>query len=748
MLRTILDPLEQSSLAPAFGTWGKPPDHVAWVALGVAVLLTVVAILPRGPRAAASLFDFASIDDLAQRRRFLILGGFVAAFLSLGYIAYYLRGGPRFVDATSYFLQGRALSHGDLSWKIPDPSASFRGRFLLFDAATGKASGIFPPGYPLLLAAGFLFGAPMVVGPLLAAAIAIATYALAKELFVGELGPRVTTASQVRVEGVGRVALVLSLVCAALRYHTAETMAHGASALAITAALVFALRARRTGITSYFAAAGVAAGFAFATQPVSALPVIAVVLVLAFGAQRSARASSVASAVAGALPGFALLLLAGGASGGAGFHVPQIDYYAISDGPPNCFRYGFGAGIGCVNEHAAYVAKYLPNGFGPVEALLTTARRLRFHAEDIANLEPLAFLALVPFVKRTPQNRAPLFALLVVVGIVLVYAPVYFDGNYAGGGARFFADALPVEHALVAFSVARLFPAISLARKAIVVVALACAGFAVHGAHAHEQLANRDGGRPVYEPDVTREVGVKQGLLFVETDEVFNLAHTPGETQSHGLVAARLRNDDHDRLVYDRGGHEPVHRYVTEPGQPPTTPQWIPPPPATNGTNETWRFEAESDWPPLSQARGWAAPFAAESGSCASNGHALELVPAGGAGTIASASIALPVPRDGRWRITPRVLRRGGRGRGTLVLEASGQELATWSWSDDLGLAAAGAPGAEDRVDGACVDLAPRDVELDAARAPQLVIRAEGGTVTIDRTNLSGAIVAAGGSAR
>ena len=94
------------------GTWAKPPDHVAWAALGVAVALLLFALSPAGPRALGSFLELASIDDLARRRRFLTIAGFAAAFLSLGYVAVYLHGGPRLSEATSYFLQGRAASHG------------------------------------------------------------------------------------------------------------------------------------------------------------------------------------------------------------------------------------------------------------------------------------------------------------------------------------------------------------------------------------------------------------------------------------------------------------------------------------------------------------------------------------------------------------------------------------------------------------------------------------------------------------
>ena len=73
----------------------------------------------------------------------------------------------RIVDATTYFLQARAFAESGFTFPVPEPSASFRGRFLLWDEARG-ASGLFPPGWPIVLSLGFRLGAPMVVGPALA----------------------------------------------------------------------------------------------------------------------------------------------------------------------------------------------------------------------------------------------------------------------------------------------------------------------------------------------------------------------------------------------------------------------------------------------------------------------------------------------------------------------------------------------------------------------------------------------------
>jgi hypothetical protein len=146
--------------------------------------------------------------------------------------------------------------------------------------------------------------------------------------------------------------------------------------------------------------------------------------------------------LAAAIPGVAFLVLAQRAQTGSWFRSSQEMYYAMSDGPPGCFRYGFGKDTGCLYEHGDFVRSHLASGYGLVAAIGTTARRLKAHAIDALNLEPLALLVLWPLLGRM-RTKAGL-ALLVVGGQILAYAPFYFDGNYPGGGGRFFADVLPV----------------------------------------------------------------------------------------------------------------------------------------------------------------------------------------------------------------------------------------------------------------------------------------------------------------
>src|SRR5580700_4474806 len=233
-----------------FGVWSRPPDRPAQAACALAVFLLVVALVPRGPRWLGNTLDFSGLPDVSRARRFVTVASFAAAFLSLGYIAFYLRGGPRAPEAAAYWLQGRAMSHGLLAWATPDPTASFRTAHLL-SVVPDRLSGILPPAFSILLAAGFLVGAPMLVGPLVAAALVVSTWLVAHELAAGarERDPA-------RAEMVARIAVGMSLVSAALRHGTADVVPDGAAATVIAVTMTAGLRARRTATPEMFGLAG------------------------------------------------------------------------------------------------------------------------------------------------------------------------------------------------------------------------------------------------------------------------------------------------------------------------------------------------------------------------------------------------------------------------------------------------------------------------------------------------------------
>ncbi|HYQ26829.1 MAG TPA: glycosyltransferase family 39 protein, partial [Polyangiaceae bacterium] len=549
-----------------YTTLGWPPDGVAWAALAVAFAL-VPLLHFRGRLALGSALKVEFVLPALACS---------AALLSAGYVSFYLRGGPRIIDATSYYLQARAIAHGYFAFPVPVPLASFAGRFLL-PSAPHSLSVIFPPGYATVLALGFLLRVPMLVGPILGALIVLATYALAREL-------------SGRTD-VARVAAGLSLLCAALRYHTADTMSHGLCALLLCVGALTALRARRWDALL----SGLALGWLVATRPVSG--VVGITLAL-FLLERTARRWAWFGL--GLVPGVALLLLYQRSATGSWFASTQLAYYALADGPPGCFRYGFGPGIGCLYEHGEYVRARLVHGYGIREALGVTLRRLAVHSIDIANAAPLALLCPVGawFARADRRVMALFYACL---GLMLAYSPFYFDGSYPGGGARLFADVLPIEHVLLAMAVVRL-------EWRTLALPLSLAGFAVHASFSHRALAEREGGRPMFEADVLRSAHVDHGLVFVDTDHGFNLGHDPARLDAHTrVVVARHRHGAHDWLLWNRLGRPPSFHYSYDAGASGASGALSPYLPSEDGVTAL-RFEAESEWPPLAVDQGWVQP--------------------------------------------------------------------------------------------------------------------------------------------
>lgn len=645
-----------------------PRDAPAWAALGLAIVAVVLASRPR-------LLD----GWLRHPRRTLFVLSGVACVLSVGYIAHYLRGGPRIIDATSYWLEARALAKGWFAFPVPEPSAAFRGRFLV-PAPGGEAlSGIFPPGYPAFLALGFLLGAPLAMGPLLSLLLTLGTYALALRLF--------------RDEKLALFAALSSVLCAALRYHTADTMSHGWAALLFVVALL-CLVGEAPRRWSLVLGAGVATGWLIATRPVTGMVCLVVGLLLLVRSEPK----KLAWLGLGLVPGLALLAVHQQAATGSFFGSTQLRYYALADGPPGCFRYGFGPGIGCLHEHGDFVREHLPNGLDLRAALGVFGRRLWLHLSDVQNAWPLGILVPVAIWMGRRDAQVRLLGFLIVFAMI-AYTPFYFDGNYPGGGARMFAEALPFEHVLVAWLAMR----VAWLRF---VPAVALGGFAFHTAGYHRALTEREGGHPMFEPDILAEANVRSGLVFVESDHGFALGHDPGARDPKSeLVVARRHEDARDHALFVALGRPPTFLYTRATDSPARITPFVVP--------ESDLLEAEADWPPLAVRGGWV-DATYPSAACLGGSGALSLH-ATGAGPL---EVHLELVPGGSVLLVPRFVAQA-RGPVHVRLSIAG---ATWE-------------GVRTLERNECWEPAGPVVDLGAKPGPlQLSIRE--GSVALDRVLL------------
>jgi hypothetical protein len=562
-------------------SYGLPRDVVSLAALVAGGAWLVLARAPR-----------------LSRRVFVLVASIAAAFLSWGYVQVYLRGGPRIIDATAYTLEARALAHGLLAWELPEPRSEVVGRFLVestLDDAPRRIGVIFPPGYPAVLAIGEWLGAPMWVGPGLAAGTTLLVAKLVDQLLPSELAER---------ERWLRACVVTSVVCGALRYHTADTMSHGLAALLFTAVLVAAISHRSEARHGTAALLGASLGLLFATRPVTAAAcAILAALVLAPSRAPVAREglSRLSVGTLAALPPVVLFFAHQRAVTGGLFVSSQRHYYATTDGPPDCFRWGFGQNVGCLQEHGAFVRHNLPDGFTFVPVIKTTGRRLAAFLQDPLNDEILGVLLIVAvlfaLVTHGRSRRDLLATALAVPSLVLAYAPFYFDGNYPGGGARFFADGLPCFLVAGFVGLARASAqAPTAARFAFALPGLALLGFSLNAHTDHELLRDREGGRPMWLASDVASLP-RDAVLFVDTDHAFNLALDP--TRPHTIV--RYRADLADTFVPLDGRPAFLHRYDVASGTVDVSPH------VPDRTASV--LCASSLWPPTAQVGAFVLPL-------------------------------------------------------------------------------------------------------------------------------------------
>lgn len=289
------------------------------------------ALEPRLPRLAALALAIAASA--------------LAAFLSRELFA----GLPRVGDEVSYALQGRIFASGRLFFAPPAVPEAFAvdNVILTGDRWCGK----YPPGFPLLLAAGWLVGAPWLVNPLLLGLAVLGVYRLGERLYDAPTA-------------LAGAAFLATLPFAFLQ--GASYMAHVPS-LALAAWCIALLAEGDSGrVRPRLVAAGFLGGLAFLVRPVSAvlLLVVPALLLLGIRFHRSARLRASALLVAGGLIPIAFLLWFQWRSFGS----PFVSGYAVFD-PMESFlgdRHGTRPLADIFRDNVAWYAEFLPRALWAV----------------------------------------------------------------------------------------------------------------------------------------------------------------------------------------------------------------------------------------------------------------------------------------------------------------------------------------------------------------------------------------------
>jgi len=168
-----------------------------------------------------------------------------------------LRGFPNSGDEYAYLLSARIFAEGRLSVPSPDPREFFDVVHVLND---GKFYGKYPPGWPLLLAAGVLLGAPFAVNAVLGALTLAVMYGIARRNFSRE---------------VANLSLYLTLGNPYLVFTSAYYFSHPACLFFVSVFLYFYLEALEPSVRGTpYVMMGLAAGGAFLTRPYTAVVIL------------------------------------------------------------------------------------------------------------------------------------------------------------------------------------------------------------------------------------------------------------------------------------------------------------------------------------------------------------------------------------------------------------------------------------------------------------------------------------------
>ena len=395
-------------------------------------LAAIVVALAIGAIAAWRGWPPSRVLAAIPRRYFLAI--VTAAALATGIWAHWKiqRGVPDVPDELGYLHQARTFADGHLTAPSPPGPEFHYVSWGVHDHDRWYA--VFPPGYGVLLAIGDAVGAPWSVNPLLGAALVLLLFRFAEDL-LGRNGNG------------ARVVVLLYLGSWFRLMHAGSFMAHPTAALAAMLAVVGLLRGvvwqRSRG---WAAAGGAALAFLGATRQLDAV-IVAAVLAPAIGLGlwrgRVVAARRLVLAIACALPIAAAYLAYNRALTGDALLPPQQRYMQMKEQRGDCFRVGFGPGVGeCpITQNTGYG----PKGFAPKHAVANSRKRLDAWVRYSFGWAPFALLPLFGMLGAAVRGGAAARRRALVGGVfvatVLGYGAFFYHGVIYG--ARFYYLAWP-----------------------------------------------------------------------------------------------------------------------------------------------------------------------------------------------------------------------------------------------------------------------------------------------------------------
>lgn len=349
----------------------------------------------------------------------LVAAGGAAVFSVLG-----LGRRPVLIDGVVQLIQARYLAAGRLGGPALEDPAFWQIQFMI--PTDGGWVSQYPPGFPSLLAAGWIVQSPWLVGPLALGVTVLFTTLAADRLFPDD-------------RAVGRLGATLAAMSPFLAFHAGGFMSHAPAAAFVALAVYAALRAA-DGSWWWAILAGAAVGAAFATRPLvgAVLGVVATAGVWALtpgpGLSRSrAWSERVVGALLGSLPIAALIAAYNTRTFGSATRFGWV----VASGP---------------SQAPGFHADPWGSPYGPLEALAFTAQDLVGLGLDLLQT-PLPLVVLVAIHLFRADRLAAGTRVAAAWALIPVVANVLYWHHDLFMGPRMLYEAAPGWCLLVAASV-------------------------------------------------------------------------------------------------------------------------------------------------------------------------------------------------------------------------------------------------------------------------------------------------------
>ncbi|MCI0432380.1 MAG: hypothetical protein L0271_01840 [Gemmatimonadetes bacterium] len=416
--------------APSTGLAGQATAAAAATDAELMWLGALLCVIPA--LIAAKLAPAAALERRARRfgrvvarapvRVCALVAALLAFALTAAFNRFALHGQPALIDAMSQLLHARWIAAGSLAGADPELGGFVNLQQGLFTEHGWVSQ--YPPGFPFLLALGFITGGVGLVGPALAATTAWFTMLAADRLLPGRR-------AEARI-GAGLLALSPFAIVQAGAY-----MSHAAAAAFGALAIWAAARTREGRRRSSFVA-GAAIGALGATRPLTALAIGLVVVAMV---RRPARLLWLACGIAPFALGIAL-------------------YNAHFFGAPG--TWGHTAALGPAAGPGFGIDPW-GNAYGPLQAAAYTSAELT--ALSVFLFEtPFPVVALIGLALLISRRVSPGERVIAAWALLPLAANLFYWHHGLFMGPRMLADAAPAWSLLAVLSAGSLLraaPAVS-----------------------------------------------------------------------------------------------------------------------------------------------------------------------------------------------------------------------------------------------------------------------------------------------